>query len=76
MGMVRHGTPTHAFDPSKVTAEELAEIREVERLAGELTALFDTLAKAGREHGPRRFAIAKTKIEEAVMWATMGIIAD
>lgn len=75
MGL-RHMTSRGGFDPASLSPEELAEVEEVKRQVGELDALFTTLAKAGRQKGPDRFATAKSKLEEALTWAIMGIIAD
>jgi hypothetical protein len=62
------GTPGHR----ELTAQEAAFIAELKAQGAEALVAMDALTEAlGR--GGREFAIAKTKFEEAVMWAVKGI---
>lgn len=51
----------------QLTAHEARLVNEIKDKAGELLSLMDA-APVGRE-----YSIAKTKLEEAVMWAVKGI---
>lgn len=52
----------------KLTEPEQYNVREIKRIAAEL---FDLIEITGPD--PRAKAIAKTHVEDAVMWAVKGI---
>ena len=54
----------------KLTLQEKQAMDDVKRLARELYDYIEDLTPPGRE-----FSLAKTKVEEAVMWAVKGITA-
>lgn len=57
----------------ELTTQEKAVREGVIRSAEEIDAALATLES--RENGAREIAIARTKLEEAVMWASKGISA-
>lgn len=50
-----------------LTSEEKFQIASIKDIGQELIDLIDTMPMS------REFALAKTKVEEAVMWATKGV---
>ncbi|MCY1648178.1 hypothetical protein OVA11_14230 [Caulobacter sp. SL161] len=66
------GALLHIVRP--VTAEQAAEVAEVERLEAELLGLLANLAKH-HPAGGREFALAKTNLQQARFWAIEGITA-
>jgi hypothetical protein len=57
-----------------LTPEQVAEIAEVVRLETELVGLLAHLAHH-YSNGGREFAVAKTNVQQARMWAVQGITA-
>ena len=55
------------INPPTPSAEGLEEMNRIKALAEDLHGLVDGLGSC------REFSVAKTKIEEAVMWAVKGI---
>jgi len=55
-----------------LTDEEQASVNRVKETAQTLYAIIDSPSAAA---DPRSLAVAKTKLEEAVMWAVKGFTA-
>jgi hypothetical protein len=59
---------------ANATPEQLAEIAEIERQVAELVLLLDTLAPFRAPVKRRSFALAKTHLDQAVLWAALGVM--
>jgi hypothetical protein len=58
--------------PPNLTVQQRADMNDVKRNGEILHAIFVDIQQRG-DGEPRELALAKTKLEEAVMWATKGI---
>lgn len=56
-----------------LTPEETTQLDTLKSTAAELAFQIESCEKAGRE--PRCFALARTKLEESIMWAVKGYTA-
>lgn len=65
--MYAEGDDVRQYPIRPATGEELHQIASVKEIGQELIDLIDTMPMS------REFALAKTKVEEAVMWAVKGI---
>lgn len=56
-----------------LSAEDVAEIAEINRIEADLLGLIANLA-THHPTGGREFALARTNLQQAVFWAVKGII--
>jgi hypothetical protein len=67
---------TFRKEPQQLTEEQAFAIRQTKDWAAEAEeALNEYQENAASKPDPRCFAVARTKLEEFVMWATKGITA-
>ncbi len=62
------------FDSRSMDVQQLEECESIKLMAAKLFDLIDNISiEPGNQHQGRMISIAKTKLEEVVMWAVKGV---